>query len=110
MSFADTIGSSLVYNNMSKVLDMWNELNGDKAVLMPILDKWKPREEDLELICVSYDEAGADPIIKSTCDLTKDLGNLAEGVDNVERKINLFKKECTEQVFELFPGDFSNLD
>lgn len=78
---------------MSKIFEMWNELNGDKVVLMPIFQKWKPKEQDIELICVSYDEAGADPIIKSTNDMTKDLVKLVEGVDNTDRKIKLYKKE-----------------
>lgn len=43
-SFADTMNASLLYNNISKILDMWKELNGDKAILTPIFDKWKPRE------------------------------------------------------------------
>lgn len=91
-SFTDTMSASLLYYNISKVLDMWNELNGDKVILTPIFDKWRPREKNLELICASYDEARANPIIKSTCDTTKDLVKLVEGVDNADRKINLYKK------------------
>lgn len=105
-SFVDTMSASLLYNNISKVFDMLNELNGDKAILTPIFDKWRPREKDLEFICTSYDEVGANPIIKSTCDTTKDLVKLAEEVDNVDRKIKLYKKEYVDKVFELIPGVF----
>lgn len=109
-SFADTVNASLLYNNVGKILDIWNELRGDKAILTPIFDKWRPREQDLEFMCVSCDEAKANPIFRSTSAITKDLVQLAAGVDNVDRKVNLCKKEYADQVFELLLGVFASPD
>lgn len=47
LKFADTIGASIVYINMKRVLSMLTILNEDKAILEPILNKWMAREVDL---------------------------------------------------------------
>lgn len=108
MSFADTIDAPTVHINMKRIFDTLCDLNENKAILEPILNKWIPREVDLEFMCVSYDEVGSDATIKSTCELTKGLTKLAEGKANVERKANLYRKEYTKHIFELFPGGFVN--
>lgn len=89
MSFADIVEAPIVHTNMKRILDTLCELNENKAILEPILNKWMPREVDLEFMCASYVEAGSDAIIKSTCELAKGLIKLAEGRANVERKDNL---------------------
>lgn len=109
-SFAETINASLLYNNVGKIMEIWNELRRDKAILTPIFDRWRPREQDLEFMCVSCDEARANPIIKSTSDVAKVLLQLATEVDNVDRRVKLLKKEYTDQVCELLPGIFANPD
>lgn len=38
--------------------------------------------------------------------MTKDLAKIVEGVHNAYRKINLYKKEYTDQGSELLPGGF----
>lgn len=91
-------------------MEIWNELRRDKAILTPIFDRWRPREQDLEFMCVSCDEARVNPIIKSTSDVAKVLMQLAAEVDNVDKNVNLCKKEYTDQVFELLPGIFPNPD
>lgn len=53
MIFADTVGASIVHMNMKRILDILMELNEDKAILEPILNKWMPREVDLNLMCAS---------------------------------------------------------
>lgn len=106
LKFADTIGASIVYINMKRILNMLIDLKEDKATLEPILNKWMPREVDLELMCSSYEEAEADTNIKSTCELVKSMTRLAEGRVDVERKANLYRKEYANHKFELFPEGF----
>lgn len=64
------------------------------------------KKVDMELMCSFHEEEDANATIKSTHELVKGMSRLVEGRAGLERKANLYRKEYTNQKFELCLGGF----
>ena len=64
MYLVDTIGWLAFYEQLSKLMDIWNELKNNEATLKPIVKKWNSRDNDVTILCCSVISLSCEQIEK----------------------------------------------
>ena len=49
----DNIEWPTFYDQLMKIISMWEEIKGGEYALNPIMNKWGGRDKDITLLCVS---------------------------------------------------------
>lgn len=96
------IGWLAFYEQLSKLMDIWNELKNNEATLKPIVKKRNIRDNYVTILCCSVISLSCEQI-KKTFDMTNGLSNLDNKRIVLQRRIiNYFSKYLSES-FEIFP-------
>jgi hypothetical protein len=73
----DKIDWPTFYEQLVKILEMWNEIRSVEDNMKPIVPKWSGRDKDITLICISLISLSCEQIEK-TFDITSNLSEFDE--------------------------------
>lgn len=72
MYLVDKIEWPMFYDQLEKVISIWEELKTHDEVLKPIINKWGKRKKEITFLCYSVTRSSYDHI-ERTYDIANDL-------------------------------------
>lgn len=109
MYLVDKIGWPTLYEQLEKVINIWNELKENDVSLKPIVNKWNKRDKYVTLLCFSVITLSCEHIEK-TYDLTNDLSNFDDKKTTLQRRIINYLAKYKSKIFGLFPHALDKKD
>ena len=92
----------LVYDQLARVISIYNETKVSEEALTPIMNKWIDRKKEMALLCYYVIIASHDQIEK-TFDIVYDLIDFNNKRIHLQRMIDGYLDDYKSQKFELFP-------
>ena len=102
MYLADKIEWSLFFDQLVKVIDIWEELKTHDDTLKPIVNKWGRREKEITLLCYSVIKSSNDHVEK-LYDIANDLSDFHNRRVALQPKIDSYLNKYKNKKFDLFP-------
>lgn len=109
MYLVDKIGWPKFYEQLARIMSIWNEPKNSEATLKTIVNKWNNRNKDVTLLCFSVITLSCDKIEK-TFDLTKDLSNFDTKRIALQKRIINYISKYIGINFDLFPHALKKID
>lgn len=109
MYLRDKIGWSAFYDQLIRNMTLMDELNNDKARLTLLAQKWKERNNDITLMCISIIKMPYHQI-EFFFDLLNKLGDFDEKRDSLQKRLVHYFSKYMIQKFSLFPCTLEDVD
>lgn len=98
----DRIGWPSFNLELSKLIEIWNEMLNNEASLRPILDKWSSREDIITTLCCHV-IIFSNEQVERTFDKVNDLSEFDKKRNILQRKINICFIKYLGYFFYFFP-------
>lgn len=92
----------LFYDQLAKVISMWDEIKESDEALRPVVNKWIKRKREMTLLCYSVIRSSHDQI-EITYDLAHDLIDFDDRRVELQRRIVGYLDKYKSHKFDLFP-------
>ena len=102
MYLADKIEWPLFFDQLVKVIDIWEELKTHDDTLKPIVNKWGRREKEITLLCYLVINSSHDHVEK-LYDIANDLSDFDNRRVSLQLKFFSYLNKYKNQKFDLFP-------
>ena len=109
MHLVDKIKWPLFFDQLIKVISIWEELKAHDETLKPIVSKWGKREKEITLLCCLVIESSHDHI-ERLFDVASDLSDFDNRRVALQLKIISYLNKYKNQNFVLFPCAFDRKD
>lgn len=103
----DKIEWPLFYDQLARVINIWDEIKARDEVLKPIIDKWVKRRKEVTFLCFSVITTSCDHI-ERTFDIVSDLTDFDNQRVCLQRLIVGYLDKYKSQKFRLFPHALDN--
>jgi len=105
----DKIQWSTFFDQLIRTIALMDELNRDEVILTPLAQKWRERNNDITLMCIS--------VIQLPCHQVEKFFDLLNKLEDFHEKRNYLKRRLThcfskyiDEKFNLFPCAFETID
>ena len=94
----------LFYDQLTRVINIWDEIKENDEALKPIVNKWgkRKRRKEMTFLCYSVIRSSHDQIEK-TYDIVNDLPEFDNKRVHLQRRIVGYLNKYKSQKFDLFP-------
>ena len=102
MYLVDKIEWPLFYDQLAKVISIWEELKAHEEILKPIVNKWGKRRKEITFLCYSVIRPTHDHIEK-TFDVANELSGFDDRRIALQLKVVSYLSKYKSEKFDLFP-------
>ncbi len=105
----DKIQWSTFYDQLTRIVTLMDELNKEKDGLDSLAQKWRQRNNDVTIICMSTVQMPYHQV-ERIFDLLNQLDNFENKRDSLQRKLILYFSKYLAKKFTLFPCALESVD
>lgn len=102
MYLVDKIEWPLFYDQLAKVINIWDGIKASDEALKPIVNKWSKRRKEITFLCYSIIRSSHDHI-EITYNLAHDLPKFDDKRVELQRRILSYLDKYKSKKFDLFP-------
>lgn len=109
MYLIDRIEWSTFYDQLARVAAIQDEIKGDEDKLIPLVQKWTERNNDVTAMCIF--------VIQLPCHQIENIFDLLNKLEGFDDKRDLFQRRITicfskyiAEKFDLFPSALKKVD
>ena len=105
----DKIEWPTFYDQLARIIDIWDEIKRDEDNLRPIVQKWSERNNDITIMCISVIQLPCHQIEK-IFDILSNLKDFDEKWVSIQKRITICLSKYIAEKFDLFPTSLKMVD